>query len=433
MELSNNLNEFKESQLSNLSRSSMEELSSLENDISKEFNSLSKEYLDSRVVRINHLIESINYFIHEFTEDENEWLAIYNKQTETINNIKTNTEDLILSRSMGSGKNICNTLDEYEKTLQALFGSISSPLQFLGNYKLGELVTANGRKLRQLPFEKQFDNVISPYRTDLQSVLNESNYNSLLLESNTGANSRIIWKQYQSDLTGYKNKLIDETYQQLNELHKDYYNINHEKQRNKAREGYYRSVISVSDLKRSYDTLDKDKDSLMSDNHDNYYDTNNSYFKKNKIELTHEKRGILSRIERFERNQAAHETNPAITYKLNSCTGLSDLEIDNDISVLRNSIANKSIIMEDEPEIIEPQTDTNEEQAEISEELMKQKYKQLLSMSSDIESQPKSNSLRSILADSSPPLSASNLPKLTIPELPPLEAFPKIQDKSAEV
>ena len=165
---------------------------------------------------------------------------------------------------------------------------------------------------------------------------------------------------------------------------------------------------------------------------DNYYDSNNSYFKKNKIELTNEKYRILSQLERFERSQAAHANTSNISYKLNSCSGLSDNEIVNDIHLLRNSIANKSIINEEEPDIIEPQTDTNEEDQEITEESLKQNYKQLLSMSSDTVSHPKPKSLRSILADSSPPLLATGLPKLNIPELPPLEAFPKLQNKSEE-
>lgn len=432
MALSENLNEFKESHISNLAHSSIEELTNFEDDISKQFNSLSKEYLNSRVARINHLINSINYFISKFAEDETEWLEVFSTQTETINNIKTNTEDLILSCKTGSINDICDTLDEYEDTLNYLFQNIRSPLSFLGNYKVNILSRGDAaNRARQLPFEGQFDNVIRPYGNDLKSILGESHYNHLLLESNTRANSTIIWKQYQSDLVAYKNKLINETYEQLNDLYKEYHNVNKGELNNKDKEQYYRSVISPADLKRSYDTVNRD--SAVSNNHDNYYDSNNSYFKKNKIELTNEKYRILSQLERFERSQAAHANTSNIGYKLNSCSGLSDNEIVNDIHLLRNSIANKSIVIEEEPDLIEPQTDTNEEDQEITEESLKQKYKQLLSMSPDTVSQPKPKSLRSILADSSPPLSATGPPKLNIPELPPLEAFPKLQDKSEEV
>ncbi|CAG89888.2 DEHA2F25982p [Debaryomyces hansenii CBS767] len=432
MASSENLNEFKESHISNLAHSSIEELTNFEDDISKQFNSLSKEYLNSRVARINHLINSINYFISKLAEDETEWSEVFSTQTETINNIKTNTEDLILSSKTGSVNDICDTLDEYEDTLKYLFQNIRSPLSFLGNYKVN--ISSRGdvaNKARQLPFEGQFDNVIRPYGNDLKSILGESHYNHLLLESNTRANSTIIWKQYQSDLVAYKNKLINETYEQLNDLYKEHHNVNKGELNNKNKEQYYRSVISPTDLKRSYDTANRDP--AVSNNHDNYYDSNNSYFKKNKIELTNEKYRILSQLERFERSQAAHANTSNISYKLNSCSGLSDNEIVNDIHLLRNSIANKSIINEEEPDIIEPQTDTNEEDQEITEESLKQKYKQLLSMSSDTVSHPKPKSLRSILADSSPPLLATGLPKLNIPELPPLEAFPKLQNKSEEV
>ena len=432
MALSENLNEFKESHISNLAHSSIEELTNFEDDISKQFNSLSKEYLNSRVARINHLINSINYFISKLAEDETEWLEVFSTQTETINNIKTNTEDLILSSKTGSVNDICDTLDEYEDTLKYLFQNIRSPLSFLGNYKVNILSRGDvANKARQLPFEGQFDNVIRHYGNDLKSILGESHYNHLLLESNTRANSTIIWKQYQSDLVAYKNKLINETYEQLNDLYKEHHNVNKGELNNKNKEQYYRSVISPTDLKRSYDTANRDP--AVSNNHDNYYDSNNSYFKKNKIELTNEKYRILSQLERFERSQAAHANTSNISYKLNSCSGLSDNEIVNDIHLLRNSIANKSIINEEEPDIIEPQTDTNEEDQEITEESLKQKYKQLLSMSSDTVSHPKPKSLRSILADSSPPLLATGLPKLNIPELPPLEAFPKLQNKSEEV
>ncbi|CUM53252.1 uncharacterized protein AC631_04263 [Debaryomyces fabryi] len=433
MALSENINEFKESHLSNLTHSSIEELTNFENDISQEFNSLSKEYLNSRVIRINHLINSLSYFISKVSEDETEWLEVFNTQTETINNIKTNTEDLILSSKTGSVKNICDTLDEYEDTLKYLFQNIQSPLSLLGNYKVNFLAKGDvANKGRQLPFEGQFDNVIRPYGNDLKSILGESHYNHLLLESTTRANSTVIWKQYKSDLVAYKNKLINETYEQLNDLYKEYHNVNEGEQKNKNKEQYYRSVISQADLKRSYDAANSD--TAVSNNHDNYYDSNNSYFKKNKIELTNEKYRILSKLERFEKSQAAHSNTSNISYKLNSCSGLSSNEIANDINLLRNSIANKSIINdEEEVDFIEPQTDTNEEDQEITEESLKQKYKQLLSMSSDTVSQPKPKSLRSILADSSPPITATTLPKLQIPDLPPLEAFSKLQNKSEEV
>lgn len=414
MALSENLNEFKESHISNLAHSSIEELTNFEDDISKEFSSLSKEYLNSRVARINHLINSINYFISKLTEDETEWQEVFSTQTETINNIKTNTEDLILSTKTGSANDICDTLDEYEDTLKYLFQNIRSPLSFLGNYKVNILSRGEANKARQLPFEGQFDNVIKPYTNDLKSILGESHYNHLLLESNTRANSTVIWKQYHSDLVAYKNKLINETYEQLNDLYKEYHNVNKGELNNKDKEQYYRSVVSSADLKRSYDTANRD--TAVSNNHDNYYDSNNSYFKKNKIELTNEKYKILSQIKRFERSQAAHANTSNIGYKLNSCSGLSDNEIANDIHLLRNSIANKSSINEEEPDIIEPQTDTNEEDQEMTEESLKQKYKQLLSMSSDTVSQPKPKSLQSILTESSPPLSATGLPKLNIPE-----------------
>mmetsp|Transcript_6767 Transcript_6767/g.8561 ORF Transcript_6767/g.8561 Transcript_6767/m.8561 type:complete len:435 (+) Transcript_6767:38-1342(+) len=434
MDLSENINEFKESHLSNLAHSSIEELTNIENVISQEFNSLSKEYLNSRATRINQLINSLDYFISKVSEDETDWLEVFRTQTETINNIKTNTEDLILSSKTGSVKNICDTLDEYEDTLKYLFQNIQSPLSLLGNYKVNFLSKGDAtNKGRQLPFEGQFDNVIRPYGNDLKSILGESHYNHLLLESTTRANSTIIWKQYQSDLIAYKNKLINETYEQLNDLFKEHHNINKGELSNKSKEKYYRSVISQNDLKRSYDAANSD--TAVSNNHDNYYDSNNSYFKKNKIELTNEKYRILSKLERFEKSQTTHSNNPNIIYRLNSCSGLSSNEIDNDINLLRNSILNKSIINEEEVDIIEPQTDTNEEDQEISEESLKQKYKQLLSMSSDADAvlQPKPKSLRSILADSSPPLSATTLPKLHIPELPPLELFPKLQNKSEEV
>ena len=69
------------------------------------------------------------------------------------------------------------------------------------------------------------------HRDALNAIIKEKDYQANLLHNNLYGNRVILWKQYYNKLNQQKQKLIDKTNDQLNQLYKDYYHLNEQKSR----------------------------------------------------------------------------------------------------------------------------------------------------------------------------------------------------------
>lgn len=403
--------------LGSITKLSLEELYRLEKEISNEFKSTSKKYVESRLSRIYHMNDELNRNIKEFSENEKNWLKIFNFEIETINNIKTNTEDLILSKSnLTDNRNIILNFDEYEKEVQEIFKSLRSPLEF------DEYLSIDEDK-EKLPFQKQFSDILKPYIRSLKCLMNEKSYQEKLINRSVDSNSVILWKECYRNIINKKNEYLSSAYEDLYELHKEYYNINSNKVAAKDWTSYHRSVVSPSSIKKAFDNT---RDEPIPTNHDIHTSAENSYF-KNKVELTNIKRSYLDSLTFFEASQQ-HKPNCKRT-KLNSCTGLTSSEIDNDLSLIRSSTTSKKnykpeLETKNTEEIVKNKETINgksqamEASTESESGNLMKKYKKLLSETTYL----KSNSLK--ILDASP--LQGQVPVYYLPDLPPLESFPEL-------
>lgn len=318
---------FEDEDLSSLPFSSAEELQKHEILLQKEFEQLSEEYIVARKSRINHLLTSLNHYIKIFSENDKNWTKIFNFELETIKSIKINTENLILSKlKLSNPIDIIENLDEYELELNELFNNIQSPLDFDDIFKV------NSSKSKEIPFEKNFKNFFKPFEKHLKSVSNENNYQTNLIKSNVRGNQMILWKQYYNHALSQKEKLINETYNELHQLYKEFNHMDEYQQIEKDWKAYNKSIVGINNLKPS---------SEYQSNHDIYYDVDNPYFRKNKIELTNIKQTILNDLNKFNNQQRNHGSDNSTI--LNSCFGLSWNEIDQDLLSIRSLSNNKDV------------------------------------------------------------------------------------------
>lgn len=318
---------FEDALLPTLAYKTPEELNKIESNLLNEFKSLSHDYITSRQSRISHMISSLVYYIKTFSENDKNWSKIYNFEIETIESIKTNTEDLILSDlKLSNAKDIIDTLDEYELELKELFNNIQSPLEFdeiFDNKFFNRIIKSdeNLSHANTLPFPNQFHKIIKTFGKHLHGIKNENKYQINLIKANVKSNSKILWNQYYNDLISHKNNLINDTYDELNQLYKEYNDINENEKIISDNKFYNKSIISINNLK-SYENL----------NQDNYYNVDNRYYKKNKIELTNIKKNIESKLKKFNGIQRSYGDQ----IKLNACSGLNENEIDNDLLIMRS-------------------------------------------------------------------------------------------------
>ncbi|KAK6201428.1 uncharacterized protein RJT21DRAFT_35176 [Scheffersomyces amazonensis] len=350
---------------------SVEQLTNLEEELSQEFKFVSKNYITSRLSRINKLIERINSSIKIANANDRNWSRIYNFEVETINNIKTNTEDLILMsmKQIEEKSDILKSLDEYEEELREVVKNLQSPLAFDGT--LGEINNkedndaisrhtnsntnttssnnngngnGNGNDNGEhdpshhdhskLPFPYLFDKFFKPHKSGLKTIVNENEYQSKLLRDNSLGNSTIIWKRYYYELMQRKQAMILKTYDELNQLYNDYHNVNYNEKTSRQWKHYYRTVLNLSDTKSAVedsftirqnatinefnhkpipasviDTTNTSnvKDLIQSNKDTNYINLDSQYLQKNKYELTHLKRGIIQAAVDFENSQNSHQ------------------------------------------------------------------------------------------------------------------------------
>lgn len=105
------------------------------------------------------MLEKLNSLIKLATANDKSWLKIYNFEIETINNIMTNTEDLIMvgNKTIPNKPDLLKSMDEYEVELREIFSNLQSPFDFDDTFKYdnGEISSKlenTHRHLSKLPF-----------------------------------------------------------------------------------------------------------------------------------------------------------------------------------------------------------------------------------------------------------------------------------------
>ncbi|KAK6462356.1 hypothetical protein DFJ63DRAFT_335683 [Scheffersomyces coipomensis] len=389
--------------LTNIPNLNVEELADLEDQLAREFRLISKNYISSRLSRINKLIERINSSIKIATANDRNWSRIYNFEIETINNIKTNTEDVILMSmsEIDDKPDILKSLDEYEEELAEIIKNLQSPLAFddtlgqvdndaaankindndipnenndnkttttstsitttpnskptkgkLGTSNNNNNTTNNENDPSKLPFPYLFDKFFKPHKQSLKTIVNEKRYQSKLILDNSLGNSTIIWKSYYNDLIKRKQTLVQQTYDELNNLYKEYHHVNYNEVSQRQWKHYYRSILNPQDVKVPseegfiygrpptplVDTSNTSnvKDIVAANRDTNYANLDNQLIQKNKYELTQLKRKIVNANKDFESIQASNGGQSSKKrIRLNNFTGLTRDEIDQDIQLLR--------------------------------------------------------------------------------------------------
>ena len=298
-------NNVKSGVLEEMANMSVDELNNLEQQLATEFNSLSKEYLESRLSRINTILDKLNSLIKYATANDKSWLKIYNFEIETINSIMTNTEDLIISNN-GDLKNkpdLLKSIDEYQEELKEIFKNLQSPFDFDSTFRFDNNDNLNGQSnpnLSKLPFSYLFNDYFKKHRDALNAIIKEKDYQANLLYNNLYGNRVILWKQYYNKLNQQKQKLIDRTNDQLNQLYKDYYHLNEQKNLDFSERHYYRSLLTPNELSTTIDdsinTVDtQDVASVLETDHDsNYIELDTRHKTKSKIEISDIRKKIIN-------------------------------------------------------------------------------------------------------------------------------------------
>ncbi|CUM64001.1 uncharacterized protein PRCAT00001589001 [Priceomyces carsonii] len=424
-----NFHRFDSSYLLKLPLLPTNELNKIEQDLADEFKSASKEYVISRLSRINHVLDELNYHIRVFTENDLNWSRIYNFEIETISNMKTNTEDYILLDTglIRSKREVITDLVDYEEEFREIIKNLQSPLEFDRHFIKGNANENN------IPFAAQFDKILDPFKKDLEISLNEMHYQNNLVSLDSKRNAMIIWKQYYQNLLNGKRELIDRTYLELNELYKEYYEINANEMNCLAWKRYYRSLVSPTDLKRVYEEQNQHPlDGKTS--HDSYYYIDNIYYPKNKVELTDAKYRDLESLKTFEVEQKRNYQNNDQCLRLDSCSGLNNDEIESDLKLLRSDDLSETVPTEASPldpmelspaEPIDKYGSEYDKKNSEHDVTFRRKYRRLLEVSSrsGYSSIPSFNSSSTVTYPNNPATSGRQLKPFVLPEIPPIERF----------
>lgn len=296
---------------------SLDKLAVIEAQLAAEFHSLSKEYVDARAVRTKYLLDSIDLLIAAAENQDREWSTVYGQKTKNLEKVIAAPENHLLGLRQ----------EKYnDETLRALIALIVAPQD------LDDIATRN----EKLPFAQHFKKISAPYETQLQALRNHYDYQNALIDNNVKRNQEIIWEQYLQAMLDRRNDLIDKTYHELAQLYEEFHGIREERTAVLDWNHYYRSVVPVSEIANSQPHLQL---RLKRGNIDSYYDIDNRYFKKNKIQLTKAKMDALDRARTFEAKQRGHSIpqQEKVTVKLTTCSGLTQDEVDADLETFRSS------------------------------------------------------------------------------------------------
>lgn len=308
---------FEPSTILDLPGMSLDKLAIIEGQLASEFASLSKDFVDARAARTDYLLKIIDKLISAAEKYDREWSKIYGKETKDIEKVIAAPEHYLLGLSR----------EKYsDDNLNTVLSLIVAPRD------LDDIAARND----QLPFAKYFKKISEPYEAQLNALRNHYDYQNSLINNNVERYQEIIWEQYLQDMLDRRSDLIDKTHQQLTQLYEEYYGVQGNRMAAKDWNFYYRSVVSTHEMGESDPNLQA---RLKRENIDSYYDIDNRYFKKNKIQLTKTKLDALDEWKEFEAQQRSR-TIPQCEkakVKLTTCEGLSQDEVDDDILALRSS------------------------------------------------------------------------------------------------
>ncbi|MCP8716578.1 MAG: hypothetical protein M5E90_04075 [Asgard group archaeon] len=426
--------------LKEISQMSVDELNELEEQLSTEFKTVGKEYLDNRLSRINVILEKLNNLIKLATANDKSWLKIYNFEVETINNIMTNTEDLIMVNN-GKLKNkpdLLKSIDEYQEELKEIFKNLQSPFDFDNTFKYDNEYLMNHKNinnnLSKLPFPYLFNDYFKRHRDGLNAISKEKDYQTKLIKDNLYGNRIILWKQYYNSVNQRKQKLINDTQNELNQLYKDYYRLNEYKNAETSNRAYYRSLTNPfavdANTDDKIDTINnKDLDTVLNSNQDsNYIELDTRFKPKSKIELS----DIRQRIKQkdWEVSNIAQRIKRSYDYEESNeiCTSLNDFEADEDLLLLRQTLNSDGTLSSKRRKIAEDTSDDSELYSDAEGEVNNEENRsgdssedEDLEESQDLtpEEKLKRKEYKQILFNNAP--ESSKLQKL-----PPLESFPAL-------
>lgn len=306
---------FSPSLIKNLPNMSVEQLSKLESQLSREFSELSRDYTDARRTRIDYLLKNVNSQIKTFQDNDADWTDLYLNQLSALEDYVAHPEEAM----------------QHSKEFQELLESIKLP------WELDDLF--NTRR-HELPFAKYFQRIIQPHQNELMALDNLKNYSTRLVDLLAEKNKMILWNQYRADVAEHKEKLVTQTYEELAQLHREFYGVNSNEMLSLDNKSYYRSVVPAPIPELTESTPIR----LSSKNIDSFNDFDNVYYKKHKIEITSTKYEALDGLHSFATEQNKYKIPQLDTahVRLAGCMGLTEADIDADLALLRFHKDNQS-------------------------------------------------------------------------------------------
>lgn len=291
-----------------LPQMSIEQLSKLESQLSKEFTNLSRDYINARKCRVLSLIKNVDRQIKIFQDNDADWTDDYFGQLKALEDFISHPESAM----------------QLSEEFKLFLKSVKLP------WELDDIFSS---RKETLPFAEYFQRIILPHQKELVALDNLKNYLTSLVDELAEKNKVILWKQCRADVVEYKEKLIRETYEDLELLHKEFYGVNSNEALILRNNAYYRSTVPL--LIPDHDEITQAR--LSTSNIDSFYDIGNPYCKKNKVEITSTKHDALDRLKRFENDQSQYSI-PQIqgaSVKLAGCMGLNMHDIDEDLALIR--------------------------------------------------------------------------------------------------
>lgn len=312
--------------ISKLLAMTSDQLSQLEELLSNEFATLSKKFLSARQVRVNSMLAAIDRQIKLCQANDELWSQKYNQEVKLIERLANNTENHVLAQEKGStSQDRFVPPIKFDAEVADLMSNLVLPF---------EMDTIFSERGDELPFAPQFKKIIQQFRDQLRALQNQEQYQEKLVDANVEKNSAIVWKQYKEDAQKRRQQLIDQTYMGLDELYKEYYGISDNKLANIDAADYYRSVVSVEDIRNGHEGQ---VGRFAPGNIDSYYDVDSRYYKNNRIQVTDAKRAAVSSFKQFSAEQSRY-TIPQIDdakVRLSGLQGLTQEETDSDLMLLR--------------------------------------------------------------------------------------------------
>lgn len=302
-----------------------DQLSQLEEALSSEFSALSKNLLSARQVRVDNMVAAIDRQIKLCQASDELWSRKYSNEVKLIERLANSTENYVLAQEKGYGSEQLESSKKFDAEVDELVSNLVLPLMVDDIF---------GERGDELPFAPLFKKIIQQFRDQLEALQSQKKYQEKLVDANVEKNSAILWKQYKRDAQERRQQLIDQTYLELNELYKEYYYVSDNLLANLDAANYYRSVVSVEDIRNGHEGQ---TGRFAPGNTDSYYDVDARYYKNNRIQVTDAKEAALSRIDRFSAEQSRYSI-PQLddaNVKLSGLQGLTQEETDSDILLLR--------------------------------------------------------------------------------------------------